>query len=314
MVNWLKIMRKEVIVVMKAIRIFLRNIRDGFKSVGRNLSLSIASISCITITLLIVATAIVVSYNVENMTKLIREDFTIVTFINTSATDEQINDLEDEIKKYKNVESIDHETKTQIADEMKNTSDDLANIIDTWSEETNPLYDTLLVKVKDTEKISDTAKQIEKLELVEDVKYGKEMVEELLVVFKFLEKAMIVAMIALVLVTLFLITNTIKITIFSRKREIEIMRLVGASNFSIKQPFVIEGLCLGFLGSLIPVGVTLYGYSALYEHFGGQLFSPFIKLVPAEPFIYFVSLALIVLGIVVGMFGSYRAVRKYLKI
>ena len=154
MVNWLKIMRKEVIVVMKAIRIFLRNIRDGFKSVGRNLSLSIASISCITITLLIVATAIVVSYNVENMTKLIREDFTIVTFINTSATDEQINDLEDEIKKYKNVESIEHETKTQIADEMKNTSDDLANIIDTWSEETNPLYDTLLVKVKDTEKIS----------------------------------------------------------------------------------------------------------------------------------------------------------------
>lgn len=299
---------------MKLFRILGRNIRDGFKSVGRNLSLSIASISCITITLLIVAVALVASYNVENMTKLIKEDFTIVAFVDTSATDEQINELEKNIQTYKNVESVDHETKVEIADEMKNTSDSLSAIIDSWSDDTNPLYDTLLIKVKDTEKISKTADQVNKLELVKEVKYGQGMVESLLSVFKVLEKAMIIAMVALVFVTLFLITNTIKITIFSRKREIEIMRLVGASNFSIKQPFVIEGFCLGFLGSLIPIAVTLYGYSALYKHFNGQLFSPFIKLVPAEPFIYIVSLILLGLGIVVGMFGSYRAVRKYLKI
>ena len=299
---------------MKLFRILGRNIRDGFKSVGRNLSLSIASISCITITLLIVAVALIASYNVENMTKLIKEDFTIVAFIDTSATDEQINELKKNIQTYKNVESVEHETKVEIADEMKNTSDSLSAIIDSWSDDTNPLYDTLLVKVKDTEKISQTADQVNELELVKEVKYGQGMVESLLSVFKVLEKAMIVAMIALVFVTLFLITNTIKITIFSRKREIEIMRLVGASNFSIKQPFVIEGFCLGFLGSLIPIAVTLYGYSALYKHFNGQLFSPFIKLVPAEPFIYIVSLILLGLGIVVGMFGSYRAVRKYLKI
>lgn len=299
---------------MKLFRILGRNIRDGFKSVGRNLSLSIASISCITITLLIVAVALVASYNVENMTKLIKEDFTIVAFIDTSATDEQINELKKNIQTYKNVESVDHETKVEIADEMKNTSDSLSAIIDSWSDDTNPLYDTLLIKVKDTEKISKTADQVNELELVKEVKYGQGMVESLLSVFKVLEKAMIIAMVALVFVTLFLITNTIKITIFSRKREIEIMRLVGASNFSIKQPFVIEGFCLGFLGSLIPIAVTLYGYSALYKHFNGQLFSPFIKLVPAEPFIYIVSLILLGLGVVVGMFGSYRAVRKYLKI
>lgn len=307
-------MRKEVILIMKMFRILGRNVRDGFKSVGRNLSLSIASISCITITLLIVAVALVVSYNVENMTKLIKEDFTIVAFIDTNATDEQINELKNNIQTYKNVESVEHETKVEIANEMKNTSDSLAGIIDSWSDESNPLYDTLLIKVKDTEKISNTADKVNDLELVKKVKYGQGMVESLLSVFKVLEKAMIIAMVALVFVTLFLITNTIKITIFSRKREIEIMRLVGASNFSIKQPFVIEGFCLGFLGSLIPIAATLYGYSALYNHFNGQLFSPFIKLVPAEPFIYIVSLILLALGVVVGMFGSYRAVRKYLKI
>ena len=207
-------MRKEVTVIMKAIRILLRNIRDGFKSVGRNLSLSIASISCITITLLIVGIAIVVSYNVENMSKLVKEDFTIVSFVNTSATDEEIQDLKKTIESYKNVESVEHQTKTEIANEMKDTSDSLSKIIDSWSEDSNPLYDTLLVKVRDTEKISKTAEQISDLDLIDEVQYGQGMVENLLSIFKVLEKAMIVAMIALVFVTLFLITNTIKITIF----------------------------------------------------------------------------------------------------
>lgn len=299
---------------MKAIRIFIRNIRDGIKSVGRNFSLSVASISCITITLLIVAVGLIASYNVENITKLVREDFTVVAFIDTTATPEQINEMKTKIEGYKNIDTVTHQTKKEIAQEMKATSSELSGIIDSWTDDNNPLYDTFLIKVKNTEKISKTATEIQNTDLIVQVKYGQGMVESLLAVFKVVEKLMVIAMIALVFVTLFLITNTIKITIFSRKREIEIMRLVGASNFSIKQPFVIEGFCLGLLGSVIPVLATLYGYSALYDHFGGQLFSPFVKLVKAEPFIYIVALILIVIGVVVGMFGSYRAVRKYLKI
>ncbi len=299
---------------MRAIRIFKRNIRDGFKSVGRNLSLSIASISCITITLLIVAIALIASSNIENITKVVRDDFTIVAFINLEATEEEKNELENKIKKISNVESVTYQTRKEIAQEMKSSSDDLAAIIDTWSDDTNPLYDTFLIKVKDAEKISSSAKKIQQLKLIEKTNYGQGIVDSLLSAFKVVEKGMIVAMIALVLVSLFLITNTIKITIFSRKREIEIMRLVGASNFSIKQPFVIEGLILGFIGSIIPIVATLYGYTAIYKHFNGQIFSELFKLVKVEPFIYIISLILLGLGIVVGMFGSYRAVRKYLKI
>ncbi len=299
---------------MKAFRILKRNVRDGFKSVGRNFSLSIASISCIAITLLIVAIALAVSFNVENITKIVKEDFTIIAFMDVNSTKEQEEQIKEAIEKFDNIESVEFESKTDIAKDMKDTSDTLSSIIDTWSDDTNPLYDTLQIKVKDSNKISQTANKIKDIGGIVEVKYGQGMVEQLLTVFKAVEKGIIIAMVALVLVTLFLITNTIKITIFSRKKEIEIMRLVGASNFSIKQPFVIEGFCLGFLGSLIPVAVTIYGYSALYKHFSGQLFSPFIKLVPAEPFVYVVSLILIGLGVVVGMFGSYRAVKKYLKI
>ena len=140
------------------------------------------------------------------------------------------------------------------------------------------------------------------------------MVEKLVGVFKGVQSTMVVIVIGLIVVTAFLISNTIKLTIFSRKREIEIMRLVGASNITIKFPFVVEGFVLGVLGSLIPVGLTIYGYSMFYKYFDGQLFSPLIKLVSPTPYVYTLSLILIGIGAGVGMIGSARAVRKYLKI
>ena len=92
------------------------------------------------------------------------------------------------------------------------------------------------------------------------------------------------------------------------------MRLVGASNLNIKIPFIFEGLFLGILGSIIPIIITIVGYTAIYNHFGGQIFTQFIKLVEPTPFVYLTSLVLLAIGMVVGMFGSWRAVRKYLKI
>ena len=140
------------------------------------------------------------------------------------------------------------------------------------------------------------------------------MIGSLVSIFDIVKKISIGMVIALILVTAFLIANTIKITIFSRKKEIEIMRLVGASNINIKIPFVFEGLILGILGAVLPIVITTYGYVALYDKFEGQLISPFIKLIEPSPFIYGVSGILLVIGILVGMFGSWRAVRKYLKI
>jgi cell division transport system permease protein len=116
-------------------------------------------------------------------------------------------------------------------------------------------------------------------------------------------------------VTAFLITNTIKLAIYSRKREIEIMRLVGASNISIKIPFIIEGLFIGTLGSILPILMVIFGYTSIYNYFGGELFgSALASLVVPMPFVYYVSVILVGIGIIVGMIGSYSAVRKYLKI
>ena len=299
---------------MKNIRILLRNFRDGIKNVFRNFSLSFASISCITITLLVVAIALVGSLNVENFTKLISDDFTIVAFVKNDATEDDEKVIEEKLDKLGNIESITFVSKVDTKKEMMESSETFRGIMSAWEEDENPLSDAYQIKVKNLEKIEKTAEKIKKIDNIEIVKYGEGMVDSMVSIFNLIEKILIVVVIALVVVTAFLIINTIKITIFSRQEDIEIKRLVGASNFSIKQPFVIEGLIIGILGSIVPIIVTVYGYSYLYNYTGGVVFSQFIKLIKPFPFVFYASVVLLAIGVIVGMIGSSRAVRKYLKI
>lgn len=299
---------------MKAFRMFSRNVRDSFNSVFRNFSLSLASISCITITLIVVAIFVILSYNVNNFTKLVEKDVTIVAFLDVDIKEEQIKELEEKIKRVAHVENYTFESKQEIADEMMKGNETFKNIMGNWTEEENPLNPTFRIKATDIEQVEGVAKKVAKMEGVSEVKWGQDMINSLITVFDVVRKVCAGTVIALILVTAFLISNTIKITIVSRRREIEIMRLVGASNTNIKIPFVLEGLFLGILGAILPIIATIYGYSTLYRNFKGQLFSPFIRLVAPEPFIFWISLLLLSMGILVGMFGSWRAVRKHLKI
>ncbi len=299
---------------MKAIRISIRSIRDSFKSVFRNFSLSLASISCIAITLIVVAIAIILSQNVNNFASLVEGDVTIVTFLKRDVTDEQVEDIKSQINKLPYIENLVYKSKMELSKEMMESSDVFSSVMQDWDESSTPIQSTFQVKVTDINEIKYVADEISKMDGVDIVKYGEGMVEQLVSLFDMVRKISIGMVIALIIVTAFLITNTIKITIFSRKREIQIMRLVGASNINIKIPFILEGLFLGLMGSIVPILLTTFGYVELYKKFDGQLFSPFIRLITPEPFIYFISLVLVAIGIMVGMFGSYTAVRKHLKI
>ena len=298
---------------MRGIRTFARYFRDAAKSVIRNFSLSLASISCITITLIVVSISIIVSYNVENFMETIKKDVTMVIFLDGDTTKEQKDEIENKIKATNNVEKLTYKSKEDYANEFAKENETLATIINEWTEETNPLLDSFELKVKEIENIKATATTIKNIEQVNSVRYSEDTVEQLATMFSAIEKACIVAVVALILVTAFLIANTIKLAIYSRKREIEIMRLVGASNISIKVPFIIEGLFLGVIGAIIPIILTIYGYVSIYDFFGGKL-STFAKLIEPTPFVYLSSMLLLIIGILVGMFGSWQAVRKYLKV
>ncbi len=299
---------------MKLFRMLGRSFRDAFKSVIRNFSLSLASISCITITLIIVAIAIMASLNINNFTDEIEKDLTIVVFLDKDADANDIKDVKRELDKISNVEKITFISKDQVKEQMREESEVFAKVLDGYDEGESPLKDTYQVKVKEIEKIKVTADRIKKIDSVSVVRYGEGMVEKLVSAFTSIKNVTYGVVIALIVVTVFLIVNTIKLTISARKREISIMRLVGASNFTIKTPFIIEGMILGVLGSIIPVIFTTYGYMAFYKHFDGYLFSQLIVLIKPEPFIYTTSLMVIIIGILVGMIGSASAVKKYLKI
>lgn len=300
--------------MMKPIRMIGRSIRDAFKSVIRNFSLSLASISCITITLIIVALAVIASFNVQNFTEAIERDLTIVVFLEHEVNSNDITDVENELKRIENIDKYEFKSKTEVKNQMQQESEVFNTVLSNWSDDESPLKDTYQVKVKDVTKIGKTADQIKKIDNVSVVRYGEGMVEKMVSAFESIQKVTYGIVISLIVVTVFLIVNTIKLTISARKREISIMRLVGASNFTIKTPFIIEGMILGALGSIIPILVTMYGYMAFYNHFNGYLFSQLIQLIKPEPFIYSTSLIVLVIGIIVGTIGSASAVKKYLKI
>lgn len=293
-------------------RILKRSIRDSFKSVFRNFSLSVAAIACSTITLILVAVSIIVSYNVNSITDKLEEELTIVVYLKKDVTDEQIEGLKTNFVQLKNVEEVEYKDKEDWKLEMKEYSETYSVALDYLDE--NPLLDSFVVKVKEVEHLKETTKEIRKFEYVESASYGEGMAENIISAFNIIEKVTIIIVLALVFVTAFLISNTIKLTIFSRRNEIEIMRLVGASNTTIKLPFIFEGFILGVFGSILPILISIYGYVLLYDHLNGYLLTQLIALVKPFNFILYVSLILLIIGSVIGMFGSYRAVRKYLKI
>lgn len=297
---------------MKMFRFLKRGIRDSFKSVFRNFSLSMAAIACSTITLILVSISLIVSYNVKEVTNKLEDELTIVVYLNKDINEDQIDKLKNDFNNLKNVSEIEFKDKEEWKLEMKEYSDTYATALDYL--EDNPLLSSFIIKVDDPAYLKETNDIIKEYEGVSSSNYGEGMAETVVTAFKVIQKVTIIMVIALVFVTAFLISNTIKLTIFSRRSEIEIMRLVGSSNTTIKLPFMFEGFILGFLGSLLPIIITIYGYVLTYDHFNGYIITELITLAKPFNFILYVAGIVLVIGCIIGMFGSYRAVRKYLKI
>ncbi len=304
---------------MKAIRIFNRNILSAVKSIFRNFSLSMASIVCTTITLVIVALAILLSFNIREFTKDIEGTLTVIAYVDRKATEEDIALVKSKLLEIKNIKSdeIIYKSKEKIREEtLENTDKNTAlyNIMSKLNESSNPLQPEYILTVKNIEEMDETIETIKKVENITSVKYNDEVVDKMIPIFKVIEKIAIAIIIGLICVTIFLICNTIKLTIYARKNEIDIMRLVGISNFVIKLPFAIEGLFLGIIGSILPIVVTIWGYTVVYDKLEGHLFTNFIQMLKPFPFTLYVSGLLLIIGSLVGMIGSYTTVRRHLKI
>ena len=302
---------------MKVIRIIGRSITNAGKSIARNFSLSMASITCTIITLILVSLGVLVSYNVNNITKDIEKELTIVVFMKKETTKEELNKTKEALSKIDNVADVKYTSKDDIKNNMASEYPSFSKMMESWTDVNNPFQDSYIVSVKDVRDINETVTTIKNLDNVDIVKYSESIVGELINIFDAIKTGTICLVVGLVLVTAFLINNTIKITIFSRRNEIDIMRLVGTSNTVIKLPFLFEGLFIGVLGSIIPILVTIFGYTYIYNavsSLGTSNILSIIKLTSPELIVYKTSLFILIIGAVVGMFGSVKAVRKYLTV
>lgn len=290
-----------------------RHFKEGVKNVIRNGWMSVASIGAVTVTLVLVGTFIMLMLNINEMAIKVEEDVQIKALIDVTADEEVIRELGEKIENISGVKSVEFSSKE---DEFKNLIDDMGEQGKAWElyEQDNPLNHAYIVKAEVPQETESIAKQIEGFENVYKVNYGQDVIPKL---FKFNNYARTIGAIlitALVLTAIFLISNTIKLTIMARSEEIGIMKLVGATNSFIRWPFFIEGFLLGVLGSVIPIAVLTIGYAYLYKTLIGQTSFPFVQMLPLNPFLWQLSLAIILIGAVIGMWGSGMSVRKFLKV
>lgn len=298
---------------MKA-RTFRRHVKESFKSLARNNWMTLASVSSVTVTLLLVGVFFVIMMNLNSVATSIEEDVEIRVHIDVAANEQDKELLEQEINRIPAVASIEYSPKEEELNSLIDSFGDEGEAFKLVEQE-NPLKDVFIVKTKNPADTMNTAKDIEQLNYVSSVKYGQGTVESL---FKFIDISRnvgLILIIGLLFTAMFLISNTIKITIMARKREIEIMRLVGATNSFIRWPFFLEGLWLGILGAIIPIAAVSTAYYYLYDLIQSKLAdNNFIKLLEFNPFVYQLSAILILMGAAIGIWGSLMSVRKFLKV
>ena len=285
---------------------------EAFRNIFRNGWMSLASIGVVAVTLLVLGIFMVINENVEYLTEEVRGQVEIAVWLEDDLTQEEIDDLRIDIVQTPGVEKMEFISREEGLERMKEQLGKAAVKGYYENPEQNPLPHLYEVSTVNPEDVSRVADEISYFEGVEMVDYGSEVVETLFEVTSIIRYVAFGLMIALAFTATFLISNTIKLTVHARSEEIKIMKLVGATNWFIRWPFFFEGLLLGFLGSGFAVVILRYGYHYLTQWVSQN--AGFLSLQAPEAIFSYMDIALIVLGTLLGAFGSVTSLRKYLKV
>ena len=301
---------------MTILRNFARHVRDGFISVARHAAMSLSSASAVTLTLLLIAVFLVVSININSVTSNVESTVNIAAYVDWDyESDSAINEIKSKIEKIDGVANIvfsDKDTELNTVIESMGSEETRA-VMEEYRGENNPLHDVFIVEVTDGSKIADVTSAIVAVEGIESADYGGDSTLMLMNVLDSVRLGVVILVASLSCLAVFLISNTIKLTIQARVKEIAIMRQVGAANSYIRAPFVIEGMIIGALGALIPIFVTVFGYIWIYQETGGFFLTRMFAMMPPHPTVLYIALILLGIGVVVGLIGSFMSVTKYLR-
>ncbi|TFE29061.1 permease-like cell division protein FtsX [Cohnella luojiensis] len=298
-----------------------RHIREGVKNVGRNGWMTFASMSSIAVSLFILGIFMLLALNVNKLADQLDNQVQINVYLQVDTAKQKAEEIERTIKRIPEVKSVTYVPKEEGLKRFRESmGEEGKEALEGYEKENNPLPDAFEVEAFDPQKVAYVAKQIEAINLtdpsksISKVKYGKETIEKLFSITNAVRNIGIFIVLGLAVMAMFLISTTIKMTIIARRREISIMKLVGATNSFIRWPFFIEGAIIGFGGSFISTAVLLYGYSQLVQSTSAAVGLYMIEFSSLDEIRVLVGGTIIALGTLLGVWGSTISVRRYLKV
>jgi cell division transport system permease protein len=286
-------------------------IKEGMASLGRNSLMSLASIGSVASALIILGIFLIITLNFNFIVDTVESQVEITAYLDDSLMDEEISRIGRELIQVHGVREVTFVSREQALKEFREQLGDKEGLLAAM-EKDNPLPNSYRIKTQNPEVVKDVANMIGRIEGIDEVKYGKEIVDKLFKITGIIRFVGIGVMAVLSIISIFIISNTIKLTVYARRREIEIMKYIGATDWFIRWPFLIEGMVLGFLGSLIAVGVLNVAYYYLFNFV--VLNIPIITLLPFDVFLYDLSIWFLGIGTFIGAVGSGISIRRFLRV
>lgn len=286
-------------------------VKETYKSIRRNGFMSFASISTVAVSLLVLGMFLMIFLNTNNLAQYLENQVQISVYMQDSATDKELASVKDKLTKMPGVVKVTQVNKQQALERFKKRLGDQEQLLNSLGKE-NPFPNSFEVQVDNPDRIKVLTPQIGQLPKVETAKFGQEVVEHLFQLTKILRLGGIVLVVFLAMATLFIISNTIRLTVFARRKEVIIMKYVGATDWFIRWPFLLEGMTLGFFGAVVAFVLINSIYASLLDRIHATL--AFLPLLPTSPLLLYVDLFLLAAGTGIGALGSYISLRKFLRV
>lgn len=295
-------------------RIFKNMMKQGFQGLWRNRGMGLASIGSITAVLLILGIVLILVLSINNIVFETKHKFDeIQVFLDKDVEEEQKEKILEEIKRCDGVISVEYETKEEALENMKKDWGNQADVLEGIEE--SPLPESYIVKLEDVENANGVVKNVKDLEGVDDVNYYKDIISKLVSTTNYVQTGGIIVIGVLLLISIFIISNTIKITVTARKEEINIMKYVGATNGYIRGPFIVEGILLGLIGSILSICVVNYGYKYFFTTISERLYIFFtVHLISPYALVKDIVIIFTAIGVGIGILGSLVSLKRFLNV
>ncbi|HOH89695.1 MAG: permease-like cell division protein FtsX [Clostridia bacterium] len=289
-------------------------IREGFRSLKRNSTMSAAAITSVIAALLVIGIFFIIVINIDYAATKLESQIEMMVYLEDGLSENIIDTMETEIRSINGVKSVEFIS--------KNTA--LSNLEKNWGENSylleglegdNPLPDAFLITLSDPSDASGVALSVSSISNIEKVVYGKEELANLLNATYVMRMSSVVIILILLFISIFIIANTIKLTLYARRREIGIMKYVGATDWFVRMPFIIEGIVVGMIGAVVSTIILGAGYYYCSDLVKNQMIGFMsISLIPFNQIILSMVILLIIVGVVIGAVGSLISVRKFIKV